>query len=950
MKKFNIRFASCAVLAVSLTVGVLPLSASEAEGSTTYSGENMCIAVLDSGFITDHECFTLTDDTPKLTKEASDGLITKTSVGNNEILPESLYVSPKIPFAYDYGDNDADVYNEKNVYHGTAMISIVAGNPSKTKTENPAAKGIAPEAQILVMKVYSDKTGTVSEAAITRAIEDAVILGADAILLAAWNICGTEGVSEGSPLRNAIEKAATAGVPTICPVGNVLEYGRESFFELEYDLDPLPTSSVDTGTVAWPAAIPSVISVASAVDNLRTGYTFELASDTIPYSDSNYLYTEITGGKLFSTLFDGQAPEYVVIDGVGTAEEFAAAGNISGKLAVVERGKISFPEKTVNAAAAGAVGVIVIDNQPLEEVTLGTKTNLSDAVLPLVLVPMKYQNAFALQDDKTITFEKGKTYTVAASKSPTLSPFSAAGTTPELSLKPDITAVGSDVKCAHADGGYAAINSTTAAAAKIAGTYLLIKEKLMADGNFSDTARLASEAKARLLTSASQMTQSNGDTPVSPRKQGAGVVSLDAALSSEVILHSSGKYKVELGELSSRFMTFKVTAENLSGTEKQCSLDAVIGSDGYRTYSVTDFDDDPKKLPLSERIGIKDGDSLSFITNFKEFADTKIRIGDGFAQLNRFSDDYEPFTFTLAPGESLTFTVSVLLGASEYDEYKEIFENGFFVEGYLALATENSAASIPFAGFMGDFSKAPALDAQLYDGIAPLFEGVYLYRSHGDKEATEILGKASETENGEAYDSSSLFFSPAAGTVNSPVMLNLGLLRTVTDVNIKISDQGGNIVKSADYGTLARTYLSATTGMLESPRLPLWDGRAADNFSYIYPDGKYTVELTYRKPSSDVTESLSYGLYLDTTAPIINETKFTLSEYKCTLNAVATDNLGLSDVRVFDSSLGEAKNIGVGLFDTSMLMGEYIYVEAADFAGNRTVARLANPVYVSDGN
>lgn len=950
MRKFNIRSAACAVLAVSLTMGALPLSAAEASTKASYKGEKMCIAVLDNGFVTDHECFTLTDDTPKLTKEASDALIAKTSVGNNEGIPESLYVSEKIPFAYDYGDGDADVYNEKTVYHGTAMISIAAGNPVGTKTENPAAIGIAPEAQILAMKVYSDKTGLVSETALTRAIEDAVILGADVILLTAWEICGIENEQTGKLLREAIEKAAAAGVPTICPVGNVFEYGKESFFELEYDSDPLPTSSVDAGTVAWPATIPSVISVASAVDNLKTGYTFELETDTVPYSDSNYLYPETAGGKLFSSFFEWKELEYAVIDGIGTPEQFAAAGDISGKLAVVERGELSFTEKTVNAAAAGAIGVIVIDNQPHEQVTLDTKTNLSEAALPLILVPMKYKNAFILQDNKTITFEKDKTYTVTTSKSPTISPFSAAGTTPELSLKPDVTAVGSDVKCAHADGGYATINSTTAAASKVAGTYVLIKEKLASYGAFSDAAQLADEATGRLLNSASLITQSSGDTPTSPRRQGAGVVSLDAALSADVILHSGGKYKIELGELSSRFISFKVTAENLSNTEKECSLDAIVGSDGYRTYNVTDFDDNPRKLPLSERLGIEDDSSLSFITNFREFTDTKVRIGDGYCQLNRAGEDYEPLTFTLAPGESLTFTVSVLLGASEYETYKRVFENGFFVEGYLSLTTDNVAASIPFAGFMGDFSKAPALDAQLYDGIAPLFEGVYLYRDYNGEDDPEILGKVYTEGSDVTYRRDSLFFSPAARNDGSPVMLNLGLLRTVTDVTLKLSDQNGNIIKSTDYGTLPRTYLSSTTGMLESPRLPIWNGRAADNFGYIYPDGKYTVELTYRKPSSDTKESLCYDLYLDTTVPIITETSFTISEYKCLLDVTAADNFGLSEVRVFDSNFDDAKITEDGLYDTSLLIGEYIYAEATDYAGNSTVVRLTNPVYVSGDN
>ena len=251
---------------------------------------------------------------------------------------------------------------------------------------------------------------------------------------------------------------------------------------------------------------------------------------------------------------------------------------------------------------------------------------------------------------------------------------------------------------------------------------------------------------------------------------------------------------------------------------------------------------------------------------------------------------------------------------------------------------------------MGDFGKAPALDAQLYDSDAPLFEGVYLYKGYNGDGDPVIIGKAASIGGNTAYDRNSLFFSPVIEKDNGPIMLNLGLLRTVTDAKMKVMDQNGKILKATDYGTLPRTYLSSTTGMLESPRLPVWNGRADDNFEYIYPDGKYTVEITFRKPSSDITESLTYDLYLDTTAPTITETEFTLSEYKCVLSVTASDNLKLSEIRVFDSSFDDAKLTEDAHFDTSMLTGEYIYVEATDCAGNRTVTRLINPVYASEVN
>ncbi len=948
-RKRFLRSASIFVILLSLASAQLPLAASSTTDNN-YDGKNMIIAVLDSGFFTSHECFTVSDSTIGLTKDVSDSLIKFTSVGKDSDMPETLYISEKIPFAYDYGDGDSNPFSETASAHGTAMISIAAGNPRSASVDNPSARGIAPEAQILAMKVYSDKTGSVSQTALVRAVEDSIVLGADVILLPISSICGIESEPESKLIAAAIEKAEASGIPVICPVGNVLEYGKESFYELEYDFNPLPTASVDIGTVAWPGTLPNVITVASAIDNKRTAYTFELPSDTIPFSDSNYLYPHITNGKLFSNFFFGKSLEYVYINGIGVPEDFSSVGNISGKIAIVHRGTISFSEKTVNAAAAGAIGVIVVDNQPYEQVTFETKTDLSGAVLPLILVPQKTRNAFLLEDEKVITVTKTSTYTVTTRDTPYPSPFSAAGTTPELSLKPDITAIGSAVGCATPDGGYATISSTSAAAAKIAGMYVCVKEKLISEYSEYDSAALAEKAKAILINSSKIMTLPADSLSYSPRYQGAGCADLEHALSSELLIHSSGKYKIELGEMDSRFVSFNLTAQNISDTEKRCSLDAIISSDGYTTHTVEYIDAEPGDIPLAELLSLENDDTISFISGSRELSDTNIRIGDGFYQLNRAAHDYEPFTFTLAPHSTLTFKVSIALGADEYKAYCEAFENGFFIEGFMRLTSDTAQASIPFIGFVGDFSKAPALDSSLYDGVAPLFEGIYLYTSDSENGSSNILGEELTNNDGYivSYDKNKIFFNPTDTAMSSGVMLNFGLLRTVTDVTVTVYDPEGKTIKCTEYGTLARTHMSATSGMLESPKLSVFSGRAEDNYKYIYPDGVYTVTVSYRKPSSPVSQRFSYDIHLDTTAPLVTDYSFNISEYKCILNIKAEDNMALKNIFVIDSNMDAARLTADGGFDTSLLAGQYIYIDVLDFAGNRTTLRLDNPVYLSD--
>lgn len=59
---------------------------------------------------------------------------------------------------------------------------------------------------------------------------------------------------------------------------------------------------------------------------------------------------------------DGTVSGPLVAAGIGRAEEFPA--NTTGAIALIERGELSFREKVDNALAAGAVGVLVYNDEP----------------------------------------------------------------------------------------------------------------------------------------------------------------------------------------------------------------------------------------------------------------------------------------------------------------------------------------------------------------------------------------------------------------------------------------------------------------------------------------------------------------------------------------------------------------------------------------------------------
>jgi len=95
-------------------------------------------------------------------------------------------------------------------------------------------------------------------------------------------------------------------------------------------------------------------------------------AETQPFTFREYVdrgsELRVVGGRPVSanTLRDspaGSVRGLLAAAGLGRPEDVAAA-DLRGKVALVQRGAITFREKVRNAAAAGAVGVVVYNNQP----------------------------------------------------------------------------------------------------------------------------------------------------------------------------------------------------------------------------------------------------------------------------------------------------------------------------------------------------------------------------------------------------------------------------------------------------------------------------------------------------------------------------------------------------------------------------------------------------------
>ena len=100
------------------------------------------------------------------------------------------------------------------------------------------------------------------------------------------------------------------------------------------------------------------------------GYTTRRDTFTYPRFDDLgsdvRLGSRILGGRALEGSTGGAVTARAVrVPGVGTPENFQTV-NVRGQVAVVQRGQISFLEKAKNALAAGAAGLIVVNNEAKE--------------------------------------------------------------------------------------------------------------------------------------------------------------------------------------------------------------------------------------------------------------------------------------------------------------------------------------------------------------------------------------------------------------------------------------------------------------------------------------------------------------------------------------------------------------------------------------------------------
>ncbi|TKC19499.1 S8 family serine peptidase [Robertmurraya kyonggiensis] len=800
------------------------VQAQEAWRDYGFKGEGLIVGVIDTGIDPTHR--------DMVVSSKKDIALTKSSVNKyvkeNEL--KGKYYSDKVPYGYNYMDENnviRDIAPGASM-HGMHVAGTVGANGDE---ENGGIKGIAPEAQLLALKVF----GNDPEVAVTysdiyvKAIDDAIILGADVLNMSLGSTSGF--VNAETQEQKAIERAVDNGILMSISAGNSAHFGNGW-------ANPWATNP-DIGVSGSPGISYDSLQVASVentfMDLDAVNYTIDGVAEKAPFLSASSVHPNDVATKSFEIAYGG----------LGYPEELS---NVAGKYALIKRGELAFVDKALNAQNAGALGVIIYNNAD------GYVNMQSDAAITIPQLFMLKNDgdklAAALTAGKPVTISfNGEKTTAPNPEGGKMSGFSSWGLTPNLDFKPEITAPGGQIYSTLENNQYGMMSGTSMAAPHVSGGAALVLERV--DNEFGVTGFDRVNIAKNILMNTSSPIKDQGfvngvfgwDNPYSPRKQGAGIMQLHSALKTPVIVteKNTNEAKVPLKEVGDEF-EFTLTAKNYSNEAVSYDVSANLQTD-FAGWGELGYDLDVlEAAPIYDATILVDGQASTTVTvpangsvSFKVEADLST------------AKVVEPSTGELVDASS-------------------VFPNGYFVEGFVTLKDiddVNPTLTVPYVGFKGEWDKAPIIDGMAYDeesfyGMGgAVYDGGSTYNYLGYDPLSDTIVK------------DNIAISPNGDNIQDEIIPILSFLRNAKQVEFAVLDEDGKevrkvrteneIVKNYYDGGLAPNYT------LDS--LWEWDGKinnaqAADGQYY------YEIRAVIDYPNAK-WQSVSIPVKVDTVKPNI---------------------------------------------------------------------------------
>ncbi len=361
------------------------------------------------------------------------------------------------------------------------------------------APGSAPEATLYAYKVFGCD-GSVDDPIILAAIDRAIADDVDVLNLSLGSSFG----NADDVINEAMNNAANAGIMVVASAGNE---GPSGYI------------------IGGPSTADRALSVAAIDGSSPTFAGAALVGTDVTGINANGGPLPITG--TLRVLRDAAG-------GVGLGclpDDYAAV--VPGEIVVTGRGECDRVARAVNGQAAGAAGVIMINNAPGLPPSEGT---IDGVTIPFVGVEESASATIVALDGTAITLDvveiANPGYLAAAS-------FTSAGPRPgDSAPKPDIAAPGVSLLSAGASTGNGALtlSGTSMASPHTAGIAALVRQ---AHPGWKPV-----QIKAAMMNTASAGALVDFD----PRRQGTGLVQVGAAIATQAIATTTrGRNSVTFG-------------------------------------------------------------------------------------------------------------------------------------------------------------------------------------------------------------------------------------------------------------------------------------------------------------------------------------------------------------------------------------------------------------------
>lgn len=871
-----------------------------------YTGAGSRIAIIDTGLDLSHPSFSeggyyyslgisaasfgkKISDYNLLTKEEIKKALPNLSISADKNPPKAddLYRNAKVPFAYNYVDDGLDVSHDaegdSNGDHGTHVAGIAAANRYVPHydadgdlyydKQELGVTGVAPDAQLVVMKVFGVGGGAYSSDYMA-AIEDAIWLNCDSVNLSLGS--GSAGRSYGSKSdQQILDSFRNTDTVVTVSAGNNGAWGENVLTGTGMTY----TTDVRMHTGGSPGSYTNSFTIASVTNTSMSGVMGKFNGVAAIPGDTGETY----GAKNFSTLDtsedqSGTTYDYVFLgdpvkgEGIYGLPENYANVDVKGKVVLISRGNSSFADKANAAIQAGAAATVIYNNAPGSINMNLTGYNFPNPAVMIEQSKAKEILAASTQDETTGLW--GGKMTVSA-KAETLhgvadgykpSSFSSWGTTENLDLKPELMTPGGNIYSTLNHSSYGMMSGTSMAAPSAAGGAAIMAQYIK-EHKLSKQEGLTVRALAMALMMSTSEPLTDPDTGVtySPRQQGSGLMQLQEAVTSPAYLlvgekeGNDGKVKLTFGDDAERtgVYTGSFSVQNLSDSplhyalsgkvttmaveeiegedymsDSAYALDANVtfSADGKSVY-VYDLNGDDKVdeqdalVLLKAANGTHDALDAETVQKYDLDADGTITTADAQLYLAAVKGDKSvvdvyAVTYEVPANGSMNVSFTVRLTDGDKAWLNGHYPNGSYIEGFLYADScdgDGRQLSVPMLGFYGSWAEPSMYDKSVYleDMCTEGATGYVAQRTNflvqrmAGSTSGYYFGGNLYAEDDEAIADRASFANESGNTIYAAVPT---MIRNASDLKVTIRNaETGEVYKTVDYGTATGAYYSASS-------------------------------------------------------------------------------------------------------------------------------------------